>query len=62
MEGMNKRQNVFSVAKMRLPILLKRYSVGDEHELAYVQYMEVTDTIFGVDGALECVCLTWAGE
>lgn len=36
--------------------------VGDINKFAYVQYMEVTVAVSGVDSAFGCVCMRWATD
>lgn len=60
LKGEEEGETVLWVAKVLLLFRLCAAGLGDKQEFAYIQYMEVTDAITGVDRALDCVCLTWA--
>ena len=60
LKGEEEGEQVSWVAKVLLLFRLSATGLGDIQEFAYVQYMEVTDAITGVDRALDCVCLRWA--
>lgn len=60
LKGEEEGETVLWVAKVLLLFKLSATGYGDIQEFAYVQYMEVTDAVSGVDRALDCVCLRWA--
>ena len=60
LKGEEEGGSVLWVAKVLLLFKLTATGYGDIQEFAYVQYMEVTDAVSGVDRALDCVCLRWA--
>ena len=60
LKGEEEGEKVLWVAKVLLLFKLSATGHGDIQEFAYVQYMEVTDAVTGVDRALDCVCLRWA--
>lgn len=50
------------VAKVLLLLRLGQSGGGAVREYAFVQYMEVTKPVSGVDEALGCVCVRWATD
>lgn len=49
----------FGVSKFLLLFCLSAIGVGNVESFAYVQYMDVTDTVSGFYRAIRCVFLRW---